>query len=323
LNQLLVNLITKAHESDSVSRVSEIAPELPSDIEALHVLLAAARAERDAAIAERDQALSQIDRLRHLLRQLQRAQFGRRSEKLDPEQLLLALEDIEQAIAANEAAEDKKDPGAAKTRAEKRRVNRGALPSHLPRVDMTIEPEDTNCPCCRSPMHVIGEETSERLDVIPAQFRVIVTHRPKYACRACEEAVVQAPAPERLIKGGLPTEAMVAYVLVAKYAWHLPLYRQTQMLLAQGIDIKRAVLAFWVGYAAAELMPLYLRLRELILASARSQSMRRWCRCSIPDVAAPRKDTSGPSPATIGLGAGAIRPLLPTATRRVAAPCML
>jgi transposase len=269
LNQILVNLVTKTHESDSVSRVTEIAPELPSDIEGLHVLLAAARAERDVAIAERDQALSQIDRLRHLLRQLQRAQFGRRSEKLDPEQLLLALEDIEQAIAANEAAEDKKDPGAAKTRAERRRVNRGALPSHLPRVDMTIEPEDTNCPCCRSPMHVIGEESSERLDVIPAQFRVIVTHRPKYACRACEEAVAQAPAPERLIKGGLPTEAMVAYVLAAKYAWHLPLYRQAQMLLAQGIDIKRAVLAFWVGYAAAELMPLYLRLRELILASAK------------------------------------------------------
>jgi transposase len=66
--------------------------------------------------------------------------------------------------------------------------------------------------------------------------------------------VVQAPAPERLIRGGLPTEAMVAYVLVAKFAWHLPLYRQAQMLLAQGLDIKRAVLAFWVGYAAAELL---------------------------------------------------------------------
>jgi len=105
--------------------------------------------------------------------------------------------------------------------------------------------------------------------VIPAQFRVIVTHRPKYACRACEQAVVQAPAPERLIKSGLPTEAMVAYVLVAKYAWHLPLYRQAQMLLAQGLDIKRAILAFWVGYAAAELKPLYLRLRELVLASGK------------------------------------------------------
>src|SRR5260370_7969685 len=86
---------------------------------------------------------------------------------------------------------------------------------------------------------------------------------------ACEQAVVQAPAPERLIKGGLPTEAMVAYVLVAKYAWHLPLYRQAQMLLAQGLDIKRAILAFWVGYAAAELKPVYLRLRELILASGK------------------------------------------------------
>jgi transposase len=76
---------------------------------------------------------------------------------------------------------------------------------------------------------------------------VIVTHRPKYACRACTEVVVPAPGPERLIKGGLLTEAMVAYVLVAKYAWHLPLYRQAQMLLAQGLDIKRAILAFWVG----------------------------------------------------------------------------
>lgn len=211
-----------ARESDLVPRVSEIA-QLPADIDALHVLVAAARAERDAAIVERDHALSQIDRLRHLLRQLQRAQFGRRSEKLDPEQLLLALEDIEQAIAGNEAADDKKDPVAARARSEKRRANRGTLPVHLPHVDVTIEPEDTNCPCCRAPMHVIGEETSQRLDVIPAQFRVVVTHRPKYACRACEQAVVQAPAPERLIKGGLPTEAMVAYVLVAKYAWHLPL----------------------------------------------------------------------------------------------------
>jgi transposase len=96
---------------------------------------------------------------------------------------------------------------------------------------------------------------------------VIVTHCPQYAYRTCEEAVVQGPAPERQIKGGLPTEAMVAYALVAKLAWHLPLYRQAKMLLAQGLDIKRAVLAFWVGcYVAAELKPLYLRLRELILA---------------------------------------------------------
>ena len=91
---------------------------------------------------------------------MQRAQFGRRSERLDPDQLLLALEDIEQAIAGNEAGEDKEDAAAARARAEKRRANRGALPAHLPRVHVTIEPDDTNCPCCRAPMHVIGEETS-------------------------------------------------------------------------------------------------------------------------------------------------------------------
>jgi transposase len=249
--------------------MSEIADQLPTDIDALQALVVAARVERDAALAERDQALSQMDRLRHLLRQLQRAHFGRRSEKLDPEQLLLAFEDIEQAIASTEAAEDKKDSAGARMRGDKRRTNRGALPAHLPHVDVTIEPEDTNCPCCCAPMHVIGEEISQRLDVVPAQFRVIVTHRPKYACRACTDGVVQAPAPERLIKGGLPTEAMIAFVLVAKYAWHLPLYRQSQMLLAQGLDIKRAVLAFWVGYAATELQPLWLRLRELILTAGK------------------------------------------------------
>ena len=249
--------------------MGDITDQLPTDIDALQALVAAARAERDTAIAERDHALSQMDRLRHLLRQLQRAQFGRRSEKLDPEQLQLAIEDIEQALAGDEATEDKKDPAGARKRAEKRRADRGALPAHLPHVDVTITPEDTNCPCCQAPMHVIGEETSKRLDVVPVQFRVIVTHRPKYACRACTDGVVQAPAPERLIKGGLPTEAMVAYVLVAKFAWHLPLYRQAQMLLAQGIDIKRAVLAFWAGYAAAELHPLWLRLREIILTAGK------------------------------------------------------
>ncbi|WP_439365802.1 IS66 family transposase zinc-finger binding domain-containing protein [Bradyrhizobium sp. DASA03005] len=120
-----------------------------------------------------------------------RAQFGRSSEKLDPEQLQLALEDIEQAVAGDEAVEDKKDPAGAHRRADKRCTSRGALPPHLPHVDVTIAPEDTNCPCCRVPMHVIGEETSKRLDLASAQFRVIVTHRPKYACRACTDGVVQ------------------------------------------------------------------------------------------------------------------------------------
>src|ERR1700686_1651679 len=99
---------------------------IPDDLDGLRALVNRLSGERDAAVAERDQALSQMDRLRHLLRQLQRAQFGRRSEKLDPDQLLLALEDIEQAIAASQADDDRKDAAAARARAEKRRANRGA-----------------------------------------------------------------------------------------------------------------------------------------------------------------------------------------------------
>ena len=98
-----------------------------------------------------------------------------------------------------------------------------------------LQPEETACPCCGGTMHVIGEDRSQRLDVIPAQYRVIVTRRPKYACRACQEAVVEAPAPARLIEGGLPTERLVAHVVVAKYADHCPLYRQAQILARQGI----------------------------------------------------------------------------------------
>jgi transposase len=187
----------------------------------------------------------------------------RTADRLPADQLQLALEDIEAALAKNEAVEQKKEPRLPRTGTRKR----GALPRHLTRIHETAAPPNTNCPCCNAPVHMIGEETSERLDVVPAQYRVIVTHRPKFACRACEK-VVQENAPEHLIKSGLPTEAMVASVLVAKYGWHLPLYRQAKMLSMQGIDIDRSTLAFWVGYAAAELAPLY-ELKQRLLSSSR------------------------------------------------------
>ena len=104
---------------------------------------------------------------------------------------------------------------------------------------------------------MIGADVSERLDIIPAQFRVIVTRRPKYACRSCEGGIVQAPAPAHRIPGGMSTEATVAHVIVSKYADHLPLYRQAQIYSRQGINLDRSTLAAWVGRAAFELTPVY------------------------------------------------------------------
>jgi transposase len=251
-------------------------PSLPGDITALRALVLTAWAERDAEraektrlIEERDQLAGQNDRLRQLIRQLQRLQFGRRSEKLDPDQLSLALEDLEQAVAKAEAEQEKADPTLQRGRAERRRAGRGSLPEHLPRVEVVVEPEDTACPCCGGAMHVIGEDRSQRLDVVPAQYQVIVTRRPKYACRTCEGTVVQAPAPARLIEGGLPTERLVAHVVIAKYADHCPLYRQAQILARQGIAIDRATLAFWSGYAAAEIEPVWRLMREELLRSTK------------------------------------------------------
>ena len=253
-------------------RVDPSADSLPDDIDALRALALNAFAERDAALAERDRLADLNDRLRRLLRKAQGFEAkSERSAKLDPDQLNLALEDLEQAVAKSEALEEK--TRAAET-PRKRRTNRGALPAHLPRIHETVA-ADADCPCCKKPMHRIGEETSERLDVIPAQYQVIVTHRPKFACRSCER-IVEAPAPERLIKSGLPTEAMVASVLVAKYGWNLPLYRQAKMLAVQGLDIDRSTLAFWVGYAAAELTPLYERLKGKLLSSAKLAVDETW-----------------------------------------------
>lgn len=216
-------------------------------------------------LAERTRA----ERLEQIIQELRRHRFGRRAETLPEDQLLLGLEDVEQAAASSEAESEAAAPVERAHRAARRRMNRGALPAHLPRIEMVVDIEDHTCPCCRNALHRIGEDRSERLDIIPAQLRVLVMRRPKYACRACEEVVVQAPAPARLIEGGLPTEATVAQVLVSKYADHLPLYRQAQIYARQGINLDRSTLADWVGRAAWLLRPVHERLLMRLKGSAK------------------------------------------------------
>jgi transposase len=236
-----------------------------STVERLRAERDSLRAERDAAQAERDTAAAEIDKLRLMIRQLQRAQYGRRSETLDPDQLQLGLEEVEQSLGTAQASA----PAAKKARGERRpaRRNRGALPPHLPRYEVIVDIDDKSCPCCGGPLHVIGEDVSEMLDVVPAQYRVKVIRRPRYGCRGCESAVVQAPAPERPLTGGIATEAVLAQVLVAKYSEHLPLYRQAQVFARHGIDLDRSTLANWVGRVCWWLRPLATLLLGTILSS--------------------------------------------------------
>ena len=210
---------------------------LPDDIDALRALLLAERATRAAVVAERDKLVVRNARLEAIISEIRRAYFGRKSERITDDQLSLALEELETSLAKAEAQDEKTDPALKAAATRKRRASRHENLDHLPHEDVVIEPESKACPCCGGELHVIGEDTSKRLDKVPAKVRVIVTRRPKYACRSCEKTgadtvagVIQAEAPARLIEGGLPTEAMVADVVVSKHADHLPLYRQSQIL---------------------------------------------------------------------------------------------
>jgi len=229
----------------------------------------AALAEHQAALAQSEEARR---RLESIVSELQREKFGSKSEKLSPEQYNLPLEDVEIAQGVLDAAQEKAEavikgrPGG-NTRPPNR--NRGQLPAHLPRVERIVEPPSTLCPCGCGEMAKIGEDISERLDVIPAQFRVLVTRRPKYACRRCSAAVVQAHAPEHVVPGGLPTETLIAQVIVAKFGDHLPFYRQADIYARQGIRLDRATLGNWAGRACFHLQPIGEHMRKQLAAADR------------------------------------------------------
>ena len=226
---------------------------LPQDTALLHRLV------RDMAeLAEhRD---GEITRLQQIIKQLQRAQYGRRSERLDPGQLALALEELDADIA--EIIESRPAP----LIAEPSPARRKPLPEHLEREERLLDVERENCADCGGTLHPIGESVSEMLDWVPATLRVVRIRRPKYACRQCE-TVMQAPAPERVIAGGLATPALLSHVLISKYCDHLPLYRQSQMFARQGVELERSTLAGWVGGACWWLDALHEKLAQNILSS--------------------------------------------------------
>ena len=241
--------------------------DLPEDVEALRAFALEQSRKLAEVMAAKGVADAEIERLQSIVDAFMRHRFGARSEQLDPDQLQLGLEDVETALGQARAA---RDAATGQSRSDRpRKTNRGSLPAHLERIEQVVDIEDKVCPCCGGALHQIGEDVSERLDVVPITFRVLVTRRPRYGCRGCESAVVQAPAPARIVEGGIPTEALIAQVLVAKYADHLPLYRQAQIYARQGIQLDRSTLADWVGRAAWYLRPLRDHILERLRRSER------------------------------------------------------
>ena len=195
-------------------------------------------------------ALSQqreIQRLNLIIAKLQRRQFGRRSETLDPDQLSLLGDRASVAVPPEEQPPEPPAP-------KPKKAVRKPLPAHLPREEHRHD-VGQQCDCCGGQLRHIGDDVSEMLEYIPARFKVIRHIRPKWSCPDCQQ-IVQAPAPERPIPNGLPGPDLLAQVLVAKYCDHQPLYRQSKIYARDGVDLSRSTLADWVGQASALLKPL-------------------------------------------------------------------
>ena len=245
------------------------AAELPDDIDTLKAMVLATVEQRAAMEAENSRIASEIAALKlinttsdariaeltAIVKTFERMLYGTRSERLrgtslDDEQIDFVFDEIETGVAAIDAELET----AAKDKPKRAPRPRKGFAPHLERIEQVIEPEVP--PGCEDLEKVlIGEDVSERLDVTAAKFRVIVTRRPKYAWRG-RDGVIQAPAPPHIVESGIPSEALLAQIAVAKYADGLPLYRQCAIYARQGIDLDRSTLGDWVGRMAALLDPL-------------------------------------------------------------------
>ena len=225
------------------------------DAEQLRVLLA--HSQREVAAMK-----LLVEKMTHEMAVLKRLKFAAKSEAYSPEQRSLLEEAIDADIAAIEGELDKAK-GKPAASDDKQQPKRQPLPANLPRREIHHEPESTTCRCGCA-MKRIGEDVAEKLDYVPGVFTVERHVRGKWVCAECE-TLVQKPVAPHIIDKGIPTTGLLAQVLVAKYADHLPLYRQEAIFARAGLAIPRSTLGQWVGTCGVQLQPLVDALRDELL----------------------------------------------------------
>jgi transposase len=213
-----------------------------------------------------------LDKLNFELARLKRWKFGAKTEAMTAEQRALFAETLvedEASLQAQLAELQAVLPETLKApKAPRAKPRRQALPAHLRRVEHRHEPENTNCPTpeCGQPMQRIGQDVSEKLDIVPAEFFVHRHIYGKWACRCCQ-LIRQEPAEPDVVDGGIPASGLVAHTLISRFVDHLPYYRQEPINARSGVHTPRSTLATWGGAGGAKLEPLYEALRHFILGS--------------------------------------------------------
>jgi transposase len=258
---------------------------ITDDLNSLAAQLAQLRQENELLRAERQQLLEEqhrntrtIESLQHQLQCLLRRLFGRSAEKIDPKQMLLFNDLLQQLApetpASRPAVESAPESAEASKPTNGHGRRRSSADMERQQVLHDLPEEEKPCPCCGKMRHVIGRETSEQLDYVPARVKVIEHVRLKYACPECEKNVAEggpqitvAERPLAPIDKGLAAPGLLSYVIVSKYSDHLPLYRLEKILDRHGIRIARSTMCDWMAQCAEVLDPLYRRMIEQVLGS--------------------------------------------------------
>jgi transposase len=236
---------------------------LPSDITTLQRMV-------QQLLSDVNEKARQIVDLQSQLEWFKRHVFGRRSEKLDANQLTLFGGTTETPPQSEDtSAVVVRKPAGVTEQPKSHRNGRVPLPAHLPRERIEHHPprEDLICSCCGHTKQIMGEEITEELDYVPASFIVRQHVRFKYVCRQCQEGVVIADLPPRPIEKGRPGPGLLAHVLTSKFADHLPLHRQQGIFRRHEVDIHRSTMCDWVRDCAHLLTPIVHYLKQLILLS--------------------------------------------------------
>ena len=245
---------------------------------------------------------AKIESITFQLARLKAWKFGAKTEAMNAEQRAL----FEETCAADQASLEAQlaalqpppaEGSAAPDKQPRRQPKGEALPAHLPRVEQRVEPEDTNCPTpeCGKPMVRVGEDVSERLDIVPTQFFVQRQIRGKWACKCCQ-LLLQEPAAPQVLDNALPTPGLQAHTVVSRFVDHIAYHRQEQINARAGVHTPRSTLAAWSGHTGAQLLPLYeARIGPSCAAAASFTPTRHPSGCWTPAQARPARPTCGPT----------------------------
>lgn len=262
----MLNMLGK-HAAPHID-TAQLPPGVPPEAAALIAQLQQQVQSQAREIAWRD---AKLDKLNFELARLKRWKFGAKTEAMTAQQRALfqdTLAEDEASLQAQLAELQRGLPETPKTpKAPPRQPRRQALPEHLERVEHRHEPDSTTCPNtdCAQPMQRIGEDVSEKLDIIPAKFFVHRHIYGKWACRCCQ-TLQQAPADPDVVDGGIPASGLVAHTLISRFVDHLPYYRQEPINARSGVHTPRSTLASWGGAGGAKLEPLGEAQRRFVLS---------------------------------------------------------